>query len=103
MLWTYQKKEELQIIGIRNLSFKTDGKAIARVLLLLANRDLTNASSFYWKSKQIERVCHSSKDVGISNISRMIDDAVFVERQVEILKLGNCKKRSQVNLYIYGF
>ena len=53
------KKEDLQLVGIGDASYKSDEKAIEGVLLLLTNKEFTRASPLYWRSKQFERVCHS--------------------------------------------
>ena len=45
-------KEDLVVIGLGDALYKQDDKAIGGV---------TRASPIYWKSKQIERVCHSTK------------------------------------------
>ena len=55
-------KEDLVIIGLGDALYKQDDKAIGGVILLLANSLFTKALPIFWKSKQIERVCHSSKD-----------------------------------------
>ena len=52
----------MQLIGVGDASFKQDDKAVGGVILLLANKDFERASPIYWKTKQIERVYHSSKD-----------------------------------------
>ena len=71
------KKEELQIVGISVASFKTDEKAVGGIILLLVNRDFTKASPIHWKTKQIERVCHSSKDAETLIINKLVEDAVL--------------------------
>ena len=78
-------KEDLVIIGLGDASYKQDDKAIGGVILLLANSLFTKALPIFWKSKQIERVCHSSKDVETLNLMRMVDDAVLTSRQLELL------------------
>ena len=59
------EKEKLQLIGIVDASYKSDEKSVGRMILMLANEQMTKASPVMWKSKQIERVCHSSKDAEI--------------------------------------
>ena len=59
---------------------------------LLTDKEMTNTSSLFWKSKHIERVCHSSKDAMSLNISKMIDDTVFAVTYVQ--------DRLPVNLYM---
>ena len=77
------KKEDLQIVGIGDASFKTDEKAVGGVILLLVNQDFTKTSQIYWKKKQIERVCHSSKDVEILILSKFLENEVFAARQMK--------------------
>ena len=54
------EKEELQMIGIVDASYKTYEKSVGGMMIMLGNRDLTRACPVMWKAKQIERVCHSS-------------------------------------------
>ena len=49
----FRMKEELQIVGIGDCSFKTDEKAVGGVVLLLVTQDFTRVSPIYWKKKQI--------------------------------------------------
>ena len=81
--------DNLVIVGIRDASYKQDDKTIDGVILLLANSSLTCASPIYWKSKQIERVCHNSKDAETLNLMRMVDDAVLTARKLEVLLYGD--------------
>ena len=53
----------------------------------------------YWKVKLIECVCHSSKDAETLNVSRMVDDATFPARQLEMLVYGDWKRRIPVKLF----
>ena len=53
----------------------------------------------YWKSKQIERVCHSIKDAEMLNLLKMVDDAVLAARQLELLLYGDIFQRIPVYLY----
>merc|ERR1712243_219724 len=61
-------REDLVVIGLGDTSYKHDDKAIGGVILLLANSLFPRPSPTYLKSKQIERVCHSSKDVETLNL-----------------------------------
>ena len=92
-------KEDLVIIGLGDASYKQDDKAVGGVILLLANSSLTRASPIYWKSKQIDRVCHSSKDAETLNLMRMVDDAVLTSRQLELLLYGDVMQRIPVYLF----
>ena len=92
-------KEDLVIVGIGDASYKLDDKAVGGVSLFLANSNLTRASPIYWKSKQIVRVCHSSKDAETLNMTRLVDDATFAARQLELMLYGDYKKRIPVILF----
>ena len=67
-------------------------------MIVLANEDLTKASPLIWKAKQIDRVCHSSKDDETLAMTKMIDELVYMARQVEILLYGDYKKRMNVRI-----
>ena len=86
-------------MGIGDASFKSDEKAIGGVLLFMADSRMKRASPIYWKSKQIDRVCHSSKDAETLNMSRMVDDATFAARQLEVLLYGEYRGRIPVRLF----
>ena len=87
------------IIRLSDASYKQDDKAVGGVILLLANSSFTKASPIYWKSKQIDRVCHSSKDAETLNLMRMVDDAVLTLRQLELLLYGDVMHRIPVYLF----
>merc|ERR1712215_133499 len=50
------EKENMQIIGIVDASYKSDEKSIGGMLIVLANENITRASPIMWKSKQIGKV-----------------------------------------------
>ena len=79
------RKDDLKMIGISDASYKFNDKSVCGVFFFLANDRMTLASPLFWKSKQIKRVCHSSKDVETLTISRMVDDVIFTARQLETL------------------
>jgi len=80
-------------------SFKTDEKVVGGVVLLFINQDFIRASPIYWNTKQIERVCHSYKDVEALNRSKLVDDAVFAVRQLETLLFGKYTKKIPIHLF----
>ena len=59
---------------------------------------MTVASPVMWKSKQIERVCHSSKDAETLAMSKLLDEVIYIARQVEILLFGDYRKRLPVRI-----
>ena len=60
---------------------------------------MTRARPIHWKSKIIERWCHSSKDDETLILNKMVEDAVFIVRQIETLLYGSYGKRLPVHLY----
>ncbi len=91
-------KENMQVIGMVDASYKSDEKSIGGMLIVLANESMTRASPIMWKSKQIERVCHSSKDADTLAMTKLIDELVYIARQVEILLFGDYRKRMPVRV-----
>ena len=87
------------MVGIGEASFKTEDKAGGGVFLFVANSSVTKATSIYWKSKQIDRVCLSSKDVETLNLLRMVEDSVLAAPQLEILLFGEVAGRVRVCLF----
>ena len=65
---------------------------------MIANKNLTKASPIMWKSKQIERVCHSSKYAETLAMDKLIDELVYIARQGEILLFGDYEKRMPVGV-----
>ena len=92
-------KEKLQLVGIVDASYKTDEKSVAGMLMLLANEDLTRASPIFWKSKQIECICHSSKDAETLAMSKMVDEITYTGRQIETVLFGDYEGRMPIKIY----
>ena len=67
--------------------------------MFLADDAIRTASPLYSKSKQIEQVCNSSKNVETLTISKMVDDVIFTVRQLEILVYRDYQKRIKIELY----
>merc|ERR1712112_405135 len=93
------EKEDLQIIGIVDASYKTDDKAIGGMMMMIANKNMTKASPVMWKAKQIERVCHSSKDAETLALSKILDEITYLARQIELLMFGEYKQRMPVRIF----
>merc|ERR1712025_1070376 len=85
-------KEILQIIGVVDASYKSDEKSIGGMLVMIADERMTVASAIMWKSKQIERVCHSSKDAETLAMSKLLNEVTYIARQLEILLFGDYRK-----------
>ena len=91
-------RENLQVIGIVDASYKPDNKSVGGMIIALTNEEVTKASPLMWKSKQIDRVCHSSKDAETLSMTKMIDELTYMVRHVEILLYGNYNKRLNVRI-----
>merc|ERR1711867_44045 len=59
---------------------------------------MKKASPLMWKTKQIVRVCHSSKDAETLSMMKMIDQVTYMARHVEILLYGKYNKRMNVRI-----
>ena len=44
------------------------------MILMIANKDGSRASPVVWKAKQIEKICHSSKDAETLAMSKILDE-----------------------------
>ena len=82
-------REKLQIIGKVDASYKSDEKSVGGMLIMIADEKMGKASPIMWKFKQIDRVCHSSKDAETLALSKLPDEAVYTARQLEILLFGD--------------
>merc|ERR1712002_107903 len=75
-----KKNASATIADLRNVnkivetSYKPDDKAIGGMMMMITNKEMTKASPVMWKAKQIERVCHSSKDAETLALSKILDE-----------------------------
>merc|ERR1712002_697760 len=92
-------REKLQIVGIVDASYKNDDKSIGGMMIVLMNEEMTKASPLMWKAKQIERICHSSKDAETLAMTKMIDELIYMSRHEEILLYGDYKRRMNVRIF----
>ena len=92
------EREELQVVGIVDASFKPAEKAIAGMIIVLTNKDMTKASPLMWKAKQIDGVCLSSKDAETVAMLKIIDELVYMSKHVEILLYGDYQRWMNVRI-----
>ena len=85
--------------GIGDTSLKIGDKAVGGVILFLTNSSMTRASPIYWKAKQIDRVCHSSKDAETLNLLTMVEDSVYAASQLEQMLYGDVLRRIPICLF----
>ena len=93
------EKEKLQLLGIVDASYKNDEKSVGGMMIMIADEKMTKASPVVWKSKQIDRVCHSSKDAETLTLSKLLDEAVYLARQIEVLLFGDYNQRIPVRIF----
>ena len=91
--------EELQVIGIGDASYKWDDKSVGGIILMISNKKNHKSIPVFWKSKQIARSVHSSKDAELLNLAKLVDDSVFLAQQLEILLYGKYEKKIEVKLF----
>ena len=89
----------MQLIGIVDASYKSDEKSVGGMLLMIADKQMTKVSLVMWKSKQIDRVCHSSKDAETLVLSKILDEVAYLARQIEMLLFGDYKQRIPVRIF----
>ena len=65
---------------------------------MIADEKMTRASPLMWKSKQMDRVCHSSKDAETLALSKLLDEVAYLARQIEMLLFGDFKQRIPVRV-----
>ena len=66
---------------------------------MLGNRHSSKVNPLYWKSKQIQNVCHSAKDAETRNIMKLMDTAVYLSQQLSVLLFGEADHRIPVQIY----
>ena len=93
------RKEDLVIHAVGDASYKCDAPSIGGNLIMLGNRNSTRVSPLYWKSKQIQNVCHSAKEAETRNILKNVDLAVYLSAQLSLLLFGESESKIPVKVY----
>ena len=81
-------KNDLVVFGLGDASYRCDAKSIGGNLILLGSKSTYNAVPIFWKSKTITKVCHSAKAAETRNLSKLVDDSVFLATQMGQLIFG---------------
>ena len=92
-------KEDLVIQAVGDASYKCDSPSIGGSLIMLGNKYSSKVNPFYWKSKQIQNVCHSAKDAETRNFLKLMDTAVYLSQQLSVLIFGDTGYRIPVQIY----
>ena len=93
------KKEDLKILAVTDASYKPGEKSISGQIIMLGNTKNEKANILYWKSKQIDRVCESSKDAECRSLSIIIDSARFLTDQLESVMFGKTRRNLKIEIY----
>ena len=93
------RKEYLKIYGFTDASFNTSERSISGNLILLGSKRSGHVVPIYWKSKTIQKVCHSAKAAETRSMTKMIDNSQFFASQIEQLLFGKYEKKIPIKLY----
>ena len=59
-------------------SYKCDSPSVGGNLVMLGNRTSNKVSPIYWKTKQIQKVCHNTKEAETRNNMNNVDTSVYL-------------------------
>ena len=76
-------KDDLRRVGIGGAFLKTGDRTIGGAILFWTNSSMTRASPIHWKAKQIDGVCHTSKDAETLNLLTMAIYSVYATSQLK--------------------
>ena len=77
------RKEDLVVTGVGDASYKVDEKAIGGNIVMLRDRKSERVVPLFWKSKSIQKVCHSSKEAETKNLVKLVDESMYQANIVE--------------------
>ena len=86
------KKEDLVVTGVGDASYKVDEKVIGGNIVMLRDRKSERVVPLFWKSKSIQKVCHSSKEAETKNLVKLVDESMYQASIVEQVLFGGKKK-----------
>ena len=66
---------------------------------MLGNKNSDRASPLYWKSKQIQKVCHSAKEAETRNVMTLVDTSVYLAEQLATLLFGDVRYKLPLRVY----
>ena len=71
------EKDDLEVNRVGDTSYKLGEKSIGGNIVLLKNKRSNKVLPLFWKSKNIQNVCHSSKEVETRNIVKLMDKRLY--------------------------
>ena len=78
-------KKKLCFIVVCDASYNCDDKSVSGEIIMLGNKETTDASPIYWKSGVIRKVCMSPKAAETRGVMKIVDDAMNFAEQLKIL------------------
>ena len=85
------EKKNLIVRAVCDAAFYTGAPAIQGNIIMLADKDKDRVSPPLWKSKQITRVCKSSKDAETRAGGKFVEDSVYLAQRIEEVLFGDIK------------
>ena len=77
------KIEYLVVRSVSDAAFYMETPSILGEIVMLANKKNDVVSPLFWKSKQITRVCKSSKDAETRAGGKCVEDSVYMAQRIE--------------------
>ena len=93
------KREYLVVRSVSDAAFYMETPSILGEIVMLANKKNDVVSPLFWKSKQITRVCKSSKDAETRAGGKCVEDSVYMAQRIEEVLFGDIKKRIKVEIH----
>ena len=92
-------RDNLVVRAVSDAAFYMETPSILGEIIMLANKHDDKVSPLFWKSKQISRVCKSSKDAETRAGGKCVEDAVYLAQRIEHVLFGDVKKRIKVEIH----
>ena len=94
------KREDLVVRSVSDAAFYMETPAIQGEIIMLANKKNDVVSPLFWKSKQVTRVCKSSKDAETRAGGKCVEDSVYLAQRIEEVLFGDIKKRIKIEIHV---
>ena len=94
------KREDLVVRSVSDAAFYMDSPSILGEIIMLANNKDDRVSPLFWKSKQVTRVCKSSKDAETRAGGKCVEDSVYLAQRIEEILFGSSQKRIKVEMHV---
>ena len=94
------KREDLVVRSVSDAAFYMESPSVLGEIIMLANKNDDKVSPLFWKSKQVTRVCKSSKDAETRAGGKCVEDSVYLAQRIEEILFGDNKKRIKVEVHV---